>query len=98
MLLPWQDKSAVAMCIFGYADGTKNEEGTYNIQLFVGRKDGKIVEPRGPQYYGWDACFQPNGFDQTYAEMDKNTKNAISHYCIAVQKIRAFFTKLNVLP
>merc|ERR1712150_129869 len=95
MLLPWQDKSAVAMCIFGYADGTKNELGNYNVELFVGRKNGKIVEPRGPQYYGWDACFQPDGFDQTYAEMDKKAKNTISHYCIALQRIKEFFTKSN---
>ena len=27
----------------------------------------------------WDPVFQPAGFDQTYAEMPKQTKNAISH-------------------
>ena len=63
------------------------------LKLFVGRKNGKIVEPRGPQYYGWDACFQPDGFDQTYAEMDKEAKNAISHYFIALQKIKKLLTK-----
>ena len=34
MLSAWDEKSAYAMCIFGYADGSKNENGEFNIQLF----------------------------------------------------------------
>lgn len=26
---------------------------------------GRIVEPRGPRDFGWDPCFQPDGFDKT---------------------------------
>ncbi len=26
---------------------------------------GKIVEPRGPRNFGWDPCFQPDGFEET---------------------------------
>ena len=88
MLTPWQDKSAYAQCIFGYSNGTKNEQGLYNVELFVGRKFGRIVEPRGPENYGWDSCFQPDGFEETYAEMDKSTKNSISHYYMALQMIK----------
>ena len=36
MLTAWDDKSAYAMCIFGYADGTKDPQGLYNVQLFEG--------------------------------------------------------------
>ena len=93
MLTPWQDKSAIAMCIFGYADGTKNGQGLYNVELFVGQKHGRIVEPRGEQTYGWDACFQPDGYDQTYAQMEKSEKNGISHYFNALKKIKEFFQK-----
>ena len=92
MLTAWDDKSAYAMCIFAYADGTKNEKGLFNVQLFEGKTPGQIVEPRGPRDFGWDPCFQPDGFDQTYAELDKDVKNTISHRFRALQALKDFFT------
>ena len=26
---------------------------------------GKIVDPKGPRNFGWDPCFQPDGFNET---------------------------------
>ncbi len=46
------------------------------------------MEPRGPRNFGWDPCFLPDGFDQTYAEMDMDTKNKISHRGRALEKLR----------
>lgn len=46
---------------------------------FVGRTEGAIVPARGPPDFGWDPVFQPDGFQETYAEMDKDIKNTISH-------------------
>ena len=74
-----------------YADGSKNEQGLFNVKLFEGRTPGKIVEPRGPRDFGWDPCFQPDGFDQTYAELDKSIKNTISHRFRALQNLKTFF-------
>ena len=34
---------------------------------------------RGHTTFGWDPVFQPEGFQETYAEMDKSVKNTISH-------------------
>ena len=48
-------------------------------QVFVGRTQGRIVPSRGATAFGWDPVFQPEGFQETYAEMDKNVKNTISH-------------------
>jgi inosine/xanthosine triphosphate pyrophosphatase family protein len=53
--------------------------------LFVGRTQGTIVAARGPSKFGWDPIFLPDGFDNTYAEMDKQTKNGISHRCVEDQ-------------
>jgi hypothetical protein len=39
------------------------------------------VPARGPADFGWDPVFLPDGFDTTYAEMDKDIKNTISHRC-----------------
>jgi hypothetical protein len=49
---------------------------------FVGRTEGAIVAARGPSDFGWDPIFQPDGFPHTYAEMDKDVKNTISHRCV----------------
>ncbi len=46
---------------------------------FVGRTHGRIVPARGDNQFGWDPVFEPDGFDQTYAQMDKSVKNTISH-------------------
>lgn len=84
MLEGFEDKSAYAQCIFAF--GEPGEE----IKLFIGRTSGKIVEPRGSRDFGWDPCFQPENFDQTYAEMAKELKNTISHRYIAVDKLRNY--------
>jgi hypothetical protein len=47
--------------------------------VFVGRTDGRIVPARGDNQFGWDPVFEPEGFGETYAEMDKGVKNTISH-------------------
>ena len=36
ILSGWEDKSGYAISIFGYADGTKDSNGEYNIKLFEG--------------------------------------------------------------
>lgn len=47
--------------------------------MFVGRTHGRIVPARGDNQFGWDPVFEPEGFEETYAEMDKTIKNTISH-------------------
>ena len=40
--------------------------------------------------FGWDPIFQPTGFTQTFAEMDSEIKNGISHRGKALQQFKAF--------
>jgi inosine triphosphate pyrophosphatase len=35
--------------------------------LFIGKTEGKIVDARGDNNFGWDPIFEPEGFDKTYA-------------------------------
>ncbi|XP_057489783.1 inosine triphosphate pyrophosphatase isoform X2 [Actinidia eriantha] len=56
-------------------------------------KMGKIVPPRGPNDFGWDPIFQPDGYDQTYAEMPKEEKNKISHRARALAQVRSHFAE-----
>jgi XTP/dITP diphosphohydrolase len=60
--------------------------------LFEGIVEGQILkEPRGKLGFGYDPVFQPNGFDVSFAEMELNDKNAISH------RGRAFTKLINIL-
>lgn len=83
MLAAYDDKTAYAQCIFSFCPGKGLE-----TKLFVGRTPGAIVTARGPTDFGWDPIFQPDGFEQTYAELEKETKNAISHRFKALQLLR----------
>ena len=61
--------------------------------FFEGRVDGIILpEQHGTDGFGYDPIFQPNGFDQTFAEMGPATKNSISHRGRAMQQLKEFLT------
>jgi XTP/dITP diphosphohydrolase len=62
--------------------------------VFEGMMPGKIVWPmRGAQGHGYDPVFQPDGYDQTFGEMDRREKNRISHRADAFRKfVAACFT------
>ncbi len=54
--------------------------------LVDGICDGIIVkEVRGAGGFGYDPIFLPNGFEQTFAEMNSALKNSISHRGRALQ-------------
>ncbi|XP_068175875.1 inosine triphosphate pyrophosphatase [Antennarius striatus] len=90
LLAGFEDKSAWALCTFAFSPGN-NEP----VQLFRGRTEGHIVEPRGPRDFGWDPCFQPDGYDQTYAELPKEVKNSISHRYRALAAMSDYFSQTN---
>ena len=59
--------------------------------LFEGTINGTIRhEPTGASGFGYDPVFQPDGYQQTFAEMDMAQKNAISHRAIAMRKLITF--------
>ncbi|ENN75241.1 hypothetical protein HUJ04_002238 [Dendroctonus ponderosae] len=87
MLQGFEDKSSQAVCTYAYHPGDRGAE----VILFQGRTDGEIVLPRGPRDFGWDCCFQPQGYSQTYAELAKAEKNRISHRFKAIEKLKEFF-------
>lgn len=62
--------------------------------LFEGRVDGKIIEnQRGTSGFGYDPIFLPEGFDRTFAEMNDEEKNSISHRGRAMRKMMDFLKK-----
>lgn len=83
----FDDKTAYAQCIFAFSRGPDDPEPP---RVFSGRTAGRVVAARGPPDFGWDPVFEPDGFGQTYAEMDKDVKNGISHRYRALDQLRAF--------
>jgi non-canonical purine NTP pyrophosphatase (RdgB/HAM1 family) len=64
------------------------------ITTFEGIVNGEIIrERRGGEGFGYDPIFQPDGYNQTFAELGTNIKNHISHRAIAVQKLADYLTK-----
>lgn len=63
---------------------------------FEGIVDGEItVERSGADGFGYDPIFKPLGYQQTFAEMNMNEKNKISHRAHAVQKLVEYLNKLS---
>jgi XTP/dITP diphosphohydrolase len=68
------DGSAHVLCVLAlvWPDGP--------VELVEGRCDGKLVwSPRGNKGHGYDPWFVPEDHERTFAEMDPDEKNALSH-------------------
>ncbi|GAB3201507.1 XTP/dITP diphosphohydrolase [Pontibacter aydingkolensis] len=58
---------------------------------FEGTVDGSIAQEwKGNKGFGYDPVFTPAGYEQTFAEMTSEEKNAISHRGRAVRKLVEF--------
>ncbi len=58
------------------------------IHQFEGIVNGEIIqERRGGEGFGYDPIFQPEGYNQTFAELGMEIKNHISHRARATQKL-----------
>lgn len=75
---------ATAKTIIGYAQDAEH------IHFFEGELNGNIVPPRGQINFGWNAIFQPNGSEMTFAEMPVEQKNQLSMRKLAVEKFKEF--------
>ena len=63
--------------------------------LFEGIINGKIIsEKTGTNGFGYDPIFVPNGYTETFAQLNSETKNAISHRGIALKKMIEFINAI----
>ncbi|RTZ05648.1 non-canonical purine NTP diphosphatase [Flavobacterium bomense] len=59
--------------------------------LFTGIAGGEItLKKTGNQGFGYDPIFQPDGYQETFAELSLDIKNKISHRGKATQKLIRF--------
>jgi XTP/dITP diphosphohydrolase len=65
------------------------------IHKFEGIVNGEIIrERRGGEGFGYDPIFQPEGYNQTFAELGMDIKNHISHRARATQKLAEYLLKV----
>ncbi|MEK6512361.1 non-canonical purine NTP diphosphatase [Myroides odoratimimus] len=61
---------------------------------FTGIIDGQLLkEKQGTEGFGYDPIFVADGMDKSFAEIDINAKNAISHRGKAVRQLVNFLSK-----
>ncbi len=65
-------------------------------EIAAGEVPGRIIEHlRGKNGFGYDPLFVADGYDLTYAEMDSETKNSLSHRARALEKAKTILTRLS---
>lgn len=59
-------------------------------EIFEGRVTGRLQwPPKGDFGFGFDPIFVPDGYEQSFGEMDPDVKHRISHRAAAVAKLLA---------
>jgi XTP/dITP diphosphohydrolase len=75
-------------CAMALADGGEV------LGLFSGRVEGRIVMAEaGTGGFGYDPLFIPAGYSQTFAELDAETKNQLSHRARALDQVIAWLSE-----
>lgn len=83
------DRSAQFITVIALKLGTSTHS-------FTGICKGTIVHNKtGDKGFGYDPIFQPEGYNETFAEMELALKNKIGHRGKAVQQLIEFLQKIN---
>ena len=78
---PWRARFCCTL-VLAWPDG--------HDEVFPGKVDGRITWPmRGSEGHGYDPIFIPDGYEQTFGEMDRWGKNRISHRADAMARLMA---------
>ncbi len=89
-----QDKSASAQCIFAFCSDFDSKP-----EFFTGICRGIIVDSVNSNLtsFGWDTIFKPNNYDFTFATIEPQIKNKISHRAKALDTLSEYLNKLDYL-
>ncbi len=89
-LTPEEKRTARFQSVFAYAT-PKGE-----MKLFQGECVGIITQKkRGKKGFGYDPIFCPKGFDKSFAEMETEEKNKVSHRGKSLEKLVSFLKEQN---
>lgn len=66
-----------------------SDESELRTELFQGLCEGHIgFGPSGSGGFGYDPLFVPRGYKQSFAELDEDVKNSLSHRAQALARLR----------
>jgi XTP/dITP diphosphohydrolase len=83
-----QNRSAQFRTVISLIIGTQ-------VHQFEGIVKGHIsTQKHGVKGFGYDPIFHPEGYDQSFAEMDLELKNKISHRAVALKKLMDFLSSI----
>lgn len=82
--VPTDERRARFVCVIALVDPNSD-----NVQTFEGRCEGHILQTErdAGKGFGYDALFQPEGYDKTFAELPTEEKNRMSHRGRAGEKL-----------
>lgn len=89
--VPPEKRSARFVCVIALAHPPGEQ-----VQTVEGRVEGQILleERDGGYGFGYDALFCPQGHTRTFAELEPEIKNRISHRGQALARLRPLLQKL----
>ena len=91
--VPFEKRRARFHCVIALVEVHSPQSTVHSPQLFDGACEGRIgFEPRGKNGFGYDPLFVPVGFEQSFAELDGDVKNRLSHRARALEKLKEFLT------
>ena len=99
-----KDSSANIKKVLSLLENTENRKARFRTVialileneefLFEGIINGTIIRnERGTDGFGYDPVFIPEGKDRTFAEMDLDEKNTVSHRARAFEKLKQILTQ-----
>jgi XTP/dITP diphosphohydrolase len=86
---PESDHRASFRAVLAYCDAATRERQSDGVHTFDGRVTGRLVSPRGDGGFGYDPIFEYDG--QTFAEMEPEEKNAVSHRGRALEQFAEWY-------
>jgi XTP/dITP diphosphohydrolase len=102
--VPLEKRSARFRCVIALTPVLRRLERTaspvcalnefeFQTRTFSGTCEGSIgFEPKGRGGFGYDPLFTPEGGDQTFAELEEEAKNQLSHRARALAELKRSFT------
>jgi XTP/dITP diphosphohydrolase len=91
-LIESDNKNASFICVLALAFPDNDE-----VLTFRGECKGTLIwPPQGKDGFGYDPFFVPHGYNQTFAQMSPDEKNAISHRARAIENLVKYLKKLDL--
>ncbi len=86
--VPFEKRNAKFRCVISIM-------GKGIDEIASGEISGRILnEARGNNGFGYDPLFQPDGYEISYAEMESELKNKLSHRAKALEKAKEILKSL----